>query len=132
MEEGSTQKGDELRLNLQEGGSLGRSMGRAVGMMTTALGAYMTFKMWAEFQNALGIVFGGAWAVIIATMTFLIYQSNKNDKSYESSMGEISSAPNLTKQAMEAENPQPLAFIAGTYLLIIVIFELLLGLVPEI
>lgn len=104
-------------------------MGRAVGMMTTALGTYMTFKMWAEFQDALGIVFGGAWAVIIATMTFLIYQSNKNDKSYESSMGEISAAPNLTKQAMEAENPQPLAFIAGIYFLIIVIFELLLGLV---
>jgi len=98
-------------------------------MMTTALGAYMTFKMWAEFQDALGTVFGGAWAVIIATLTFLIYQSNKNDVAYETSMGEINGSPSLTKKAMEAENPQPLAFIAGAYLLILVIFELLLGLV---
>jgi len=104
-------------------------MSRAVGMMTTTLGAYMTFKMWAEFQDALGIVFGGSWAVIIATIPFLIYQSNKNDLAYESSIGEINGAPNLTKKAMEAENPQPLMFIAGAYLFILVIFELLLSLV---
>ena len=129
MERGTTQKGDEWRLNLQEGGRSGRIMSRAVGMMTTTLGAYMTFKMWAEFQDALGIVFGGSWAVIIATITFLIYQSNKNDLAYESSMGEINGSPNLTKKAMEAENPQPLMFIAGAYLFILVIFELLLSLV---
>ena len=103
-------------------------MSRTVGMMTTALGAYMTFKMWAEFQDALGTVFGGAWAVIIATLTFLIYQSNKNDVAYETSIGEINGSPGLTKKAMEAENPQPLAFIGGAYLLILVIFELLLRL----
>ena len=129
MESGTTQKGDEWRLNLQEGGRSGRIMSRAVGMMTTTLGAYMTFKMWAEFQDALGIVFGGSWAVIIATITFLIYQSNKNDLAYESSMGEINGSPNLTKKAMEAENPQPLMFIAGAYVFIPVIFELLLSLV---
>ena len=129
MERGTTQKGDEWRLNLQEGGRSGRIMSRAVGMMTTTLGAYMTFKMWAEFQDALGIVFGGSWAVIIATITFLIYQSNKNDLAYESSMGEINGSPNLTKKAMEAENPQPLMFIAGAYVFILVIFELLLSLV---
>lgn len=129
MESGTTQKGDEWRLNLQEGGRSGRIMSRAVGMMTTTLGAYMTFKMWAEFQDALGIVFGGSWAVIIATITFLIYQSNKNDLAYESSMGEINGSPNLTKKAMEAENPQPLMFIAGAYVFILVIFELLLSLV---
>ena len=129
MESGTTQKGDEWRLNLQEGGRSGQIMSRAVGMMTTTLGAYMTFKMWAEFQDALGIVFGGSWAVIIATITFLIYQSNKNDLAYESSMGEINGSPNLTKKAMEAENPQPLMFIAGAYVFILVIFELLLSLV---
>ena len=102
-------------------------MGKAVGWMTAGLGTYMTVKMWAEFQDALGTVFGASWGIIIATVVFLIYQSNKNERAYESSFGD-SVPSNVTKAAMEAENnPQPIAFIAGFYLFIIVIFEILLG-----
>ena len=102
-------------------------MGKAVGLMTTGLGAYLTFKMWAEFQENLGTVFGTAWGGIIAFMVFIIYQSNKNEKAYEASFGDMLTN-SVNKSAMEAENnPQPLAFIAGFYLFIIVIFEILLG-----
>ena len=101
-------------------------MGKAVGLMTTGLGAYLTFKMWAEFQDALGTVFGASWGIIIATVVFLIYQSNKNEKAYEASFGEII-PKSISKGQMEADNPQPLVFIAGLYVFIIVIFEILLN-----
>tara|TARA_B100000900_G_scaffold198252_1_gene167993 strand:- start:6456 stop:6761 length:306 start_codon:yes stop_codon:yes gene_type:complete len=95
-------------------------------MMTAGLGTYMTFKMWAEFQDALGAVFGLSWGVIIATVVFLIYQSNKNEKAYESSFGDII-PKGISKGEMEADNPPPLMFIAGFYVFIIIIFEILLG-----
>ena len=101
-------------------------MGRIVGLMTTGLGAYLTLKMWAQFEENLGTVFGAAWGGIIAFAVFLIYQSNKNEKAYEASFGEIVPA-SVSKGQMEADNPQPVAFIAGLYLSIIIIFEILLG-----
>ena len=101
-------------------------MGRVVGLMTTGLGAYLTLKMWAQFEENLGTVFGAAWGGIIAFSVFLIYQSNKNEKAYEASFGEIVPA-SISKGQMEADNPQPVGFIAGLYLSIIVIFEILLG-----
>ena len=101
-------------------------MGRLVGLMTTGLGAYLTLKMWAQFEENLGTVFGAAWGGIIAFAVFLIYQSNKNEKAYEASFGEMVPA-SISKGQMEADNPQPVAFIAGLYLSIIVIFEFLLG-----
>ena len=94
--------------------------------MTAGLGTYMSFKMWDEFANANMEIFGASWGVIIATVVFLIYQSNKNEKAYEASFGEIVPA-SISKGQMEADNPQPLVFIAGLYLSIIVIFEILLG-----
>ena len=57
---------------------------------------------------------------------FLIYQSIKNETAYEASFGEIVPA-SISKGQMEADNPQPVAFIAGLDLSIIVIFEILLG-----
>ena len=86
----------------------------------------MTFKMWAEFQKELGNVFGASWGVIIATVVFLIYQSNKNEKAYEASFGEAI-PKSISKGQMEADNPPPLLFIAGLYVFIIVIFEILLA-----
>ena len=93
--------------------------------MTAGLGTYMTFKMWAEFQDALGTIFGLSWGVVIATVVFLIYQSNQNEKAYEASFGQVV-PKSVSKGQMEADNPQPLLFIAGLYVLIIVIFEFLL------
>ena len=101
-------------------------MGKAVGWMTAGLGTYMTFKMWAEFQDALGTVFGASWGIIIATVVFLIYQSNKNERAYESSFGE-EIPKSISKGQMEADNAPPLVFIAGLYIFIIVIFEILLN-----
>jgi len=101
-------------------------MGRAVGLMTAGLGTYMTFKMWAEFNEALEHELGASWGVIVATVVFLIYQSNKNEKAYEASFGEVI-PKSISKGQMEADNPPPLMFIAGLYLGIIVIFEILLS-----
>ena len=101
-------------------------MGKAVGFMTAGLGTYMTFKMWAEFQDALGTIFGLSWGVVIATVVFLIYQSNKNERAYEASFGQLV-PKSVSKGQMESDNPQPLIFIAGLYVFIIVIFEILLG-----
>jgi len=97
--------------------------------MTAGLGTYMSFKMWDEFANANMEIFGASWGVIIATVVFLIYQSNKNEKAYESSFGDAV-PQSISKGQMESDNPQPLLFIAGLYLSILVIFEILLGAIP--
>ena len=97
--------------------------------MTAGLGTYMSFKMWEEFADANMDIFGASWGVIIATVVFLIYQSNKNDKAYEMSFGDVV-PDSISKGQMEADNPQPLLFIAGLYLSILVIFEILLGAIP--
>jgi hypothetical protein len=123
----SHQKAAECRVNLQEGVFLGGFMGKGIGMMTAVLGTYMTFKMWAEFNEALGTVFGASWAIIISTMVFLIYQSNKNDKMYEAQFGKNTPEQTAMVKQMEAENEAPLVFVAGLYLFVVVVFEILLG-----
>ena len=102
-------------------------MGKAIGSMTALLGAYMTFKMWAEFNDALGTLFGASWAVIISTLVFLIYQSNKNDKLYESQFGKNNPEQSAALKKMEDENSPPVMFVAGLYLFVLVVFEILLG-----
>jgi len=102
-------------------------MGKGIGMMTAVLGTYMTFKMWAEFNEALGTVFGASWAIIISTMVFLIYQSNKNDKMYEAQFGKNTPEQTAMVKQMEAENEAPLVFVAGLYLFVVVVFEILIG-----
>jgi len=96
-------------------------------MMTAVLGTYMTFKMWAEFNEALGTVFGASWAIIISTMVFLIYQSNKNDKMYEAQFGKNTPEQTALNAKMESENEAPFVFVAGLYLFVVVVFEILLG-----
>jgi hypothetical protein len=102
-------------------------MGKAVGTMTALLGTYLTFKMWIEFQDALGTVFGASWAVIISTLVYLIYQSRKNEQAYESAFGISLPGPQNMKAALDAENSPPLLFVAGLYIFIIVVFEILLA-----
>ncbi len=103
------------------------TMGKAIGSMTALLGAYMTFKMWGEFNDALGTLFGASWAVIISTLVFLIYQSNKNDKLYESQFGKNNPEQNAVLKKMEEENSPPVLFVAGLYIFVLVVFEILLG-----
>jgi len=102
-------------------------MGKGIGMMTAVLGTYMTFKMWAEFNDALGTVFGASWAIIISTMVFLIYQSNKNDKMYETQFGNASPERAAKTKQMESDNQAPFMFVAGVYLFVLVVFEILLS-----
>jgi hypothetical protein len=120
-------KSPNRRVNLQEGGFHGGTMGKAIGTMTAVVGTYMTFKMWAEFNEALGTVFGASWAIIISTLVFLIYQSNKNDKMYEANFGKSSPEQSAIIKQMEAENAPPFLFVAGCYVFILVVFEILLA-----
>jgi len=53
-----------------------------ISMLTGALGLYMTAAMWFEFNEALGFYLGPSLGVIIGTIVFLIYQSNKNVKEF--------------------------------------------------
>ena len=99
-------------------------MGKAVALMTAGLGTYMTLKMWSEFNEALGTVFGASWGVIIATIAYLVYSVEKNDKlSRESTMQDRKEGlmSNL------ANDDQPLGFIVGVYIFIIFVFEVILG-----
>ena len=53
-----------------------------INMLTGALGVYMTAAMWFEFNDALGAYFGPSMGIIIGTIVFMIYQSNKNIKEF--------------------------------------------------
>ena len=53
-----------------------------ISMLTGALGVYMTAAMWFEFNDALGTYFGASMGIIIGTIVFMIYQSNKNIKEF--------------------------------------------------
>ncbi len=95
-----------------------------MGLLTAGLGTYMTLKMWAEFNEALGTVFGASWGVIIATIAYMVYSVEKNDKAArESTMAENSEGllNNITN------DDQPLGFIVGLYIFIIFVFEVILG-----
>ena len=99
-------------------------MGKAVGLLTAGLGTYMTLKMWSEFNEALGTLFGASWGVIIATIAYLVYSVEKNDKAArESTMGEHGEG--LLSNI--ANDDQPLGFIVGLYIFIIFVFEVILG-----
>ena len=98
-------------------------MGKAVGWMTAGLGAYMTLKMWSEFNDALGTVFGASWGVIIATVAYLIYSIEKNDKAARTT-------PEQENNGLLngfVDDDQPLGFIVGIYIFIIFVFEVVLG-----
>ena len=53
-----------------------------ISMLTGALGVYMTAAMWYEFTGALGDYFGASMGIIVGTIVFMIYQSNKNIKEF--------------------------------------------------
>ena len=99
-------------------------MGKAVGLMTAELGTYLTLKMWSEFNEALGTVFGASWGVIIATIAYLVYSIEKNDEvnrnkySPEQGGGLLNDIDN---------DDQPIGFIVGIYIFIIFFVEVLLG-----
>lgn len=111
-------------MNLQEGVRTPRLMGKAVALMTAGLGTYMTLKMWSEFNEALGTVFGASWGVIIATIAYLVYSVEKNDKAARESTMQDREEGLMSNLA---NDDQPLGFIVGMYIFIIFVFEVILG-----
>ena len=101
-------------------------MGKAVGLMTAGLGTYLTLKMWSEFNEALGTVFGASWGVIIATIAYLVYSVEKNDEAGRKRYTEVEGEGEGLISNL-ANDDQPLGFIVGMYIFIIFVFELLLG-----
>ena len=94
-----------------------------MGLLTAGLGTYMTLKMWSEFNEALGTVFGASWGVIIATIAYLVYSVENDKAARESTMAEHGEGllNNITN------DDQPLGFIVGLYIFIIFVFEVILG-----
>ena len=86
----------------------------------------MSFRMWVEFQEALGTLFGASWAIIISMMVYLLYQSHQNELKYNAAFGVFSPSQAMQKAAHEKEHEPPALFIAGLYLFIIFIFNILL------
>lgn len=99
-------------------------MGKAVSLLTAGLGTYMTLKMWSEFNDALGAVFGASWGVIIATVAYLVYSVEKNDKEARDATMKDREEGLMSNLANE---DQPLGFIIGMYIFIIFVFEVILG-----
>ena len=99
-------------------------MGKAVALMTAGLGTYMTLKMWSEFNEALGTVLGASWRVIIATIAYLVYSVEKNDKAARESTMQDREEGLMSNLA---NDDQPLGFIVGMYIFIIFVFEVILG-----
>jgi hypothetical protein len=105
-----------------------------ISMLTGALGIYMTAAMWFEFNDALGFYFGPSMGIIIGTVVFMIYQSNKNIKefsfngNYNTSErtqfirhddGEISEADGNMEPGRNA-----IGWVAIMYLLVVVFSEI--------
>ena len=99
-------------------------MGKAVSLLTAGLGTYMTLKMWSEFNDALGAVFGASWGVIIATVAYLVYSVEKNDQEARDATMKDREAGLMSNLANE---DQPIGFIVGIYIFIIFVFEVILG-----
>ena len=97
-------------------------MSKAVNILTALLGAYMSLRMFAEFQEALGTVFGLSWGIIISTIVFLIYQVEKQDAAERDMVSQV-----LEGVATDEEGDQhPLGFIIILYAIILVLFNAML------
>ena len=105
-----------------------------IGMLTGALGLYMTAAMWFEFNEALGFFLGPSLGVIIGTIVFLLYQSNKNVKEF--SLGGNYDTSERTSGVVQADGRvyqtdsyiepgrNPVGYIAIIYVIIIILSEL--------
>lgn len=105
-----------------------------IGMLTGALGLYMTAAMWFEFNEALGFYLGPSLGVIIGTIVFLLYQSNKNVKEF--SLGGNYDTSERTSGVVQADGRvyqtdsyiepgrNPVGYIAIIYVIIIILSEL--------
>ena len=111
-----------------------RAEKKVIGWMTGALGLYMTAAMWLEFNDALGFFLGPSMGIIIGTLTFMVYQSNKNikeftldgDYSTSESTAIITQADGRMVQVDGHMEPgrNPITYIAVIYAIIIILSEL--------
>jgi len=97
-------------------------MSKAVNILTALLGAYMSLRMFAEFQEALGTVFGISWGIIISTIVYLMYHIEKDDNAEIDVVSHV-----LEGVATNEEGDQhPLGFIIILYAIILVLFNAML------
>jgi hypothetical protein len=111
-----------------------RAEKKVIGWMTGALGLYMTAAMWMEFNDALGFYLGPSMGIIIGTITFMVYQSNKNikeftlngDYSTSESTAIITRDDGRMVQVDGNMEPgrNPIMYIAVIYAIIIILSEL--------
>ena len=105
-----------------------------ISLLTAGLGLYLTAAMWAEFNSALGSLFGPSVGVVIGTIVFLLYQSSKNEKEFTEGGNYITSESTaivrdaegrlMQVDAMVEKGRNPAVFIAVLYLAIIVLSEI--------
>lgn len=105
-----------------------------IGWMTGALGLYMTAAMWLEFNDALGFYLGPSLGVIIGTLTFMVYQSNRNIKEF--TLGGDYSTSESTAIVAQGDGRMvqvdghmepgrnPITYVAVIYIIIIILSEL--------
>lgn len=107
---------------------------KVIGLMTGALGLYMTAAMWLEFNEALGFYLGAPMGIIIGTLTFMVYQSNKNVKEFTLD-GDYSTSERTEIVAQEdgrmiqvdghmEPGRNPIMYVAVIYVIIIILSEL--------
>ena len=102
--------------------------------MTGALGLYMTAAMWMEFNDALGFYLGPSMGIIIGTITFMVYQSNKNIKEFTLNGDYSTSERTAIITRVDGRMIQvdghmepgrnPITYIAVIYAIIIILSEL--------
>lgn len=111
-----------------------RAEKKVIGWMTGALGLYMTAAMWMEFNDALGFYLGPSMGIIIGTITFMVYQSNKNIKEFTLNGDYSTSERTAIITRVDGRMIQvdghmepgrnPITYIAVIYAIIIILSEL--------
>ena len=105
-----------------------------ISLLTAGLGIYLTAAMWAEFNSALGSLFGPSVGVIMGTLVFLVYQSSKNEKEFTDGGNYITSESTaivrdqegrlMQVDAMVEKGRNPALLIGALYLAIVILSEI--------
>ena len=103
-------------------------------MLTAGLSLYLTAAMWTEFNSALSGLLGPSLGVVIGTLVFLVFQSNKNEKEFTQGGNYITSeATTIIRdengqlrqvESLIEKGRNPAFFIGFIYLMIVIMSEL--------
>lgn len=105
-----------------------------ISLLTAGFGLYLTAAMWAEFNTALGVLLGPSLGVVIGTLVFMVFQSNKNEKEFTEGGNYITSeATTIVRDAngqlhqvesLVEKGRNPAFFIGFVYLMIVIMSEI--------